>query len=129
PATATFTDNVTAFPAGFTVNDIEVTLNLTKSKANPPSPNPAIVTPTDNDLQVVLQTPAGLKLTLVRNQIDGYGNILWTLPNNQGFPRGISGANLGEITTGANTYQIGTVFDDNAPRSIADNSFTGPYIG
>ncbi len=107
PTTTTFTDAVT-IPANFTVNDLSVTLDVSDANLN--------------ELDVQLVSPSGTIIQLFKNQTDGLGNTISPA-------QGISGANLGEITTNKVTFLVGTAFDDNAPRSIADGSFAAPYIG
>ncbi|HKI38793.1 MAG TPA: proprotein convertase P-domain-containing protein, partial [Gemmataceae bacterium] len=99
PETRTYTDNV-ILPNNFNVNDLQVTLDLTDPRVQ--------------DLTIELDAP-GVS--------PGNGIFLVEYPTSK-----ISGANLGEITTGGTTYDVGTVFDDDAPRSISDASFTAPYI-
>src|SRR5262249_47785631 len=96
----------------FTVNDLEVTLNLT-------SPN-------NSNLDIQLVSPDNTTIQLVRNHLNGFGQVV--TPPAGVTQVGMTGSNLGEITTAGVTFRVGTAFDDNAPRSIADPSFTGPYI-
>ena len=79
-------------------------------------------------LQIELIPPTGSGLatiTLVANGVDDNGNATGVgLPNE---------ANLGVLTDVVNgeTFinNVGTVFDDQAPRSIVDGSATTPWIG
>ena len=85
----TFTSTV-SLPASFTVNSLEVTLNL--------------LAPDLSQLSIDLVQPGagGATIHLVQNRLDATGATL---------AQGISGAGLGEL----NGNKLGTVFADNAP--------------
>jgi subtilisin-like proprotein convertase family protein len=107
PATTLFSLPVNITDPNFSnITDLEVTLNVTH--------------PHLNQLEIVLRPPTGSGLTpifLLRNQTDASGNTL---------PQGVKDqANLGML----NGLDVGTVFDDNAPRSITDGTAAAPYIG
>ena len=95
-------------------------------------PDPAAITgltitldmyhPAVQDLRIVLVAPSGASITLLQNQTDAAGN------NNTG--RGLNGTDLGIFGANFGTpinpgVSIGTVFDDNATRSIFDPTATG----
>jgi subtilisin-like proprotein convertase family protein len=109
PATTDFpiTVNVTDLTHFLSVTNLTVTL--------------AIVHPQVAELNIQLIPPVGSNLpsiTLLQNQTDAAGN------SNQFV--GASGANLGIPVSGAS---IGTVFDDNATRSIVDFTNAPPARG
>jgi subtilisin-like proprotein convertase family protein len=88
------------------INDFQVTLSVTH--------------PHLNELQIVLLPPTDSGLSpiyLLRNQVDAAGNTL-----SQGVA---DQANLGTL----NGFPLGTVFDDNAPRSITDSTAAAPFVG
>lgn len=90
-----------AIPNTFTINDLDVTVNLTH--------------PTLSQLLVELIHPNGEdSITLIQNGVTA-ANVA---TNN-----GIAGANLGIL----NGFQIGTVFDSQAPRIITDVNAAAPY--
>src|SRR5262249_29607135 len=101
--TTTFTDGV-SLPATFTGNDLEVTVDITH--------------PDLSNLALDLLSPLGNTIHLLKNHIDGSGSAVTPA-------QGVTGANLGEF----NGWNLGTIFDDAAPRTIKDASFVAPYVG
>jgi subtilisin-like proprotein convertase family protein len=93
------------------VTDLDVTLN--------------IVHPHLAQLRITLTNPAGNTITLVNNRLrasDGGSNAPAGLPDV---------TNLGTLLggNGPQTHNVGTVFDDQAPRFINDTTALAPYIG
>ena len=117
-------------PNAPSTTDFPVTVNITDPRfisLNNINVSVSIIHPTDAELSLQLVPPPGSGLspiTLVTNQIDGGGTSF--------TGRGISGANIGISPSGT---AIGTVFDDQATRSIFDSTTTGtnansaPYVG
>ncbi|MGL4551793.1 MAG: beta strand repeat-containing protein, partial [Gemmataceae bacterium] len=115
--TTRFTLPVTITDPGFTtLTDLNVRLNLRA--------------PNLEQLRIEIVSPSGQRVALVnsaRNPVDGA-----TINNT-----GITGANLGTTIGGATiggianffTQNIGTVFDDQAVRSIRDATTAAPYHG
>ncbi|MDB5311736.1 MAG: regulatory domain of in-like proprotein convertase [Gemmataceae bacterium] len=95
----------------------------------------ALTHPNIGQVSVVLVAPDGTRITLVRNRLDGAGNV-----------RSVNGVNLGlnaapnlgvptygfgggrQSTVPVNGPAVGTVFDDEAPRQINDPNNVAPYI-
>jgi subtilisin-like proprotein convertase family protein len=101
-----FTANFVAPPGFDFLTDLDVELTITH--------------PNMNELSAVLIPPAGSNLpstVLWFNGVDAGGNTV-----NQG--RSLSGADLGVI----NGVRIGTVFDQQAPRSITDANNATPLV-
>src|SRR5262245_24884874 len=74
--------------------------------------------PHNDQVRLVLRSPGGQEVTLVRNRKDTANADIGNPP--QGLP---SGANLGVI----NGRDVGTVFDQQVPRSIVDSSAGAAY--
>ncbi len=106
PVTTTFTDTVNAAGANWIVNDVSLTLDITD--------------PTLSGLSISLTSPDGTVIQLLDNEVDTSGNPTGL---------GITGANLGEITTDGVTFDVGTVFDDDAPAPITTGAIGAPKIG
>jgi hypothetical protein len=97
-----------------TLSDLQVTLNIVHAHLN--------------ELKITLKAPgaSGPTVVLVNNAVDPVtGNNITPA---QGLP---DVANLGVLQAGTPvvTHNVGTVFDNNAPRSIRDGGATAPYIG
>ncbi len=99
-------------PNFLTVKDLDVTLNIVHAHMA--------------QVDITLTNPQGQSVTLLRNRLrasDGGSNA----PN--GLP---DVGNLGTVIGGNNnlfTHNIGTVFDDGAPRVINDATTVAPFIG
>ena len=117
PNTSQFTDKVTAasFPTDFTtIDDLEVTLDLTEPNMNQVSI--VLIPPTGSDLEPITL------LSNLTNDANQATNLV-----------GLNGANLGVLTDVVNgttvIHNVGTVFDDDAPRVITDGTAAAPWIG
>ena len=115
PGIVAYTIPVSITDPAFVVGDLEVTVD--------------IVDPHLSNLQMVLTSPTGIQITLLNNHIDGSGNVI-SPP--QGVADAASSANgIGTVNADPNagfSSDIGTVFDQNAPRPITDgSSASAPY--
>ena len=108
PVTTTFTDDVNITDPNFiTLSDLSVSMNLIEPSGNA-------------EISAVLIAPDGAQITLFTNAINSAGTAI-------GNNFGLAGNNLGIAASG---QAIGTIFDDNATRNIANNSgAAAPYIG
>src|SRR5205823_5612068 len=85
-----------------TVKDLDLTINLRHANLA--------------ELKITLTAPNGQSVTLINNGLN---------PNDGAViaNTGVTGANLGVLIGGNNnsiTHEVGTVFDDDAPRGIRD---------
>ncbi|HXG10475.1 MAG TPA: Ig-like domain repeat protein [Gemmataceae bacterium] len=107
-----FSINVNITDPNFgTLNDLDVTVNLRH--------------PNLSQLSITLTSPGGQTITLLRNALNPVDNS--TIMN-----QGVTGANLGVLIGGTNnavTHPVGTVFNDQAARSIRDGGASAPFIG
>jgi subtilisin-like proprotein convertase family protein len=108
PVTTTFTAQVNITDPNFTLSKLDVTLGL--------------VSPTLDDLeiQLVAPDPSHTTVTLLRNRTNADGSS-----NGPGV--GVTGQNMGISTSGIDL--TGTVFDQDAARSITDTSAAAPFLG
>jgi subtilisin-like proprotein convertase family protein len=112
PQTVTYSLPVSIANPAFVVGDLEVTLD--------------IVHPHLNQLQLVLVSPSGTRITLLNNSTDNAGNATGLgVPDQGNVALGLGVVNI-DRNTGFSS-DIGTVFDPNAPRPINDASATAPY--
>src|SRR5262245_4986119 len=106
PGVSTFTQTVNITDPDFDVlSDLDVTVALTH--------------PHMNQVSIELISPSNDVVTLVINRTDNTGTDIGNPP--RGLP---DAANLGVV----NGRNIGTVFDCDAPRNIADTTAATPFI-
>jgi subtilisin-like proprotein convertase family protein len=115
PVTVNITD------PNFTLDHATVNLNLVHANLNEVRIllfAPGTGTYTFPDGVTKIQNVSLPPVLLVNNQIDASGNTI--MP-----PQGINGPNLGIV----NGFDVGTTFDQNAPRSITNPNFAAPFVG
>ena len=106
PTMTTFSATVNVADPNFVLADLNVDLS--------------ILDPHMAQLAIDLISPDGKIVHLLRERVDANGNQIGTAPNQPGVA---DAANMGEL----NGFLIGTVFDQDAARSINDIGATAPW--
>ena len=126
PVTTDFTVNVTstAFPTDLTtIDDLEVTLDLAETEMNQVS---IVLIPPSAALGTGTSATPLTPITLLSNATNDAGGS--TSPQVGLANLANLGVAPGSVFNGT-IRNIGTVFDDNAPRLITDSTATAPWVG